>query len=176
MFVVGWAWVGFPLVVWGLGCWLKFDKTKGFEGEGPDAGKHQRKDLEVLTINANCAKTFWKAMENMNPEHAGEHAIVMAQELHVPSGGDEECKAKRFKSDCASKRWRCALGPAIKLAGGNRGGVAVMHRPWLDSVREDIIIPGQAVACWIHRRLALSFSFRITGIRKEATNKRKEKN
>ena len=74
----------------------------------------------------------------------------MAQELHVPSGGDEECKAKRFKSDCASKGWRCALGPAIKLAGGNRGGVAVMHRPWLDSVREDIIIPGQAVACWIH--------------------------
>ena len=47
----------FSFVRLGLGCWLKFDKTKGFEGEGPDAGKHQRKDLEVLTINANCAKT-----------------------------------------------------------------------------------------------------------------------
>ena len=42
-------------------------------------------------------------MENMNPEQAGEHAIVMAQELHVPSGGDEECKAKGLRAIVPAK-------------------------------------------------------------------------
>ena len=56
----------------------------------------------------------------------------------------------KFKHDCCARRWRCAVAPSFKLSSGCRGGVAVLHRAGFDSIKADIIIPGQAVACWIH--------------------------